>query len=89
MAGISLPSFSGGVATHVVPLSDDRSKCTRQPSCSVLDPDRMSPFASCTGLFLIGPSTPSGRRRADAHVRPPSADVMTMPHHVLGLGPTL
>ena len=44
------------------------------------------PSASWTGLFLIGPRMPSGRRRASHHVCPPSRDVRTIPHHVSGSG---
>ena len=34
-------------------------------------------------------SSPSGRRTGESQVRPPSCDRMAMPHHSLGLGPTL
>lgn len=85
-----LPSFSGAVAVQVWPPSEERSKCTRQPSWpSVLVPETMSPFASWTGLFLIGPKIPSGNRRASDQILPSSFEVLTMPHQVLGLGPTL
>ena len=56
---------------------------------SVLVPARMSPFFSCTGLFLIGPRMPSGRRRAADQVVPPSVEVLNSPHQRCGLGPTL
>src|SRR5208283_4679751 len=82
--------FTGGVACHVFPRSLVRSKCTRQPpSPSVLDGQRISPFASCTGLFLIGPSMPSGNRVGLAQVLPASSDVVIIPHQAAGLGPTL
>src|SRR5690606_8588335 len=82
-------SLSGGVSVHVRPPSVERSMCTRHPSCSVLDPDRMSPLASSIGLFFTGPITPSGNRSGVDHVRPSSVDVVTMPHHSEGEGPTL
>ena len=44
---------------------------------------------AATGLFLIGPRMPSGSRRGFDHVRPPSVEVISMPHHSLGVGPTL
>src|SRR5688572_22781056 len=47
------------------------------------------PSASRTGLFLIGPRIPSGKRRASPHVRPSSFDVRIIPHHARGFGPTL
>ena len=60
-----------------------------QSQIMALDPATMVPSASCKGLFLMGPRMPSGRRRGVLHVRPSSADVITMPHHSRGLGPTL
>ncbi len=89
MAPSALPSLSGGVVVQVVPWSELRSKCTRQPSCSVLLGQRRSPSVSCTGLFLIGPRMPSGKRRAAPQVRPLSCEVRSMPHQVPGEGPTL
>ena len=56
---------------------------------SVLLGDRTVTSPRRTGLFLIGPSMPFGRRVAGLHVMPPSFDVRFMPHHVAGLGPTL
>ena len=47
------------------------------------------PVRVITGLFLIGPSTPSGRRAGSLHDRPSSADRRSMPHHRAGDGPTL
>ena len=41
------------------------------------------------GLFLIGPRMPSGSRRGADQVAPPSLDVINMPHHFSGVGPTL
>src|SRR5438874_9988571 len=95
MASIRVPSAAaGGYAfVHVTPLSALRSKCTRQAlgrsADSVLLGATSVPSESRTGLFLIGPSIPSGRRRASLHVRPLSPDVRTMPHQARGLGPTL
>ncbi|MNN24709.1 hypothetical protein D3C81_1381500 [compost metagenome] len=74
------------------------SKCSRQPApaaapmpspASVLDGDTQVPSARMTGLFLIGPSTPSGKRRGADHVWPPSGEVITIPHQLKGSGPTL
>ena len=42
----------------------------------------MLPLASCTGLFLIGPTMPSGSRRGLDHVLPASSEVINMPHQV-------
>src|SRR5262249_42566335 len=89
MAESSLPSPSAGVACQVLPRSAVRSKWTRQPSCSVLLGQRRSPPGNCTGLVLIGPRVPSGRRRASDQVLPPSSEVFSMPHQERGLGPTL
>src|SRR5688500_9772978 len=89
-----LPSAGPGTATaaHVAPPSVDRSKCTRhalgRSVDSVLLPLTSVPSASRTGLFLTGPRMPLGRRRGSPHVRPPSRDVRTTPHHSRGLGPT-
>src|SRR4051812_24552939 len=82
---------TNAVARHVLPPSVLRSKYTRQPSAllSMLLGERMSPLLSRTGLFLIGPRIPSGRRIASLHVAPLSSLVFTTPHHVLGLWPTL
>src|SRR5438874_54348 len=78
---------------HVLPPSFDASKCTRQFGLSllfsVLDGQRMVPSANSTGLFLIGPRKPSGRRRASLQVLPSSVLVRNMPHQDLGSGPTL
>src|SRR4029450_11668885 len=83
----------GNTAVHVRPPSVVRSKCTRQTLGrsvdSVLLPAITVPSASRTGLFLMGPRMPSGRRRASLHVFPASCDVRIIPHHVCGLGPTL
>src|SRR5215510_4864272 len=85
----SLPSFIASVRFHVLPRSAVRSKCTRQALSSVLDGQRSSPSPSSTGLFLIGPAIPSGKRRGLLQVFPPSSEVISIPHHSLGLGPTL
>src|SRR5215217_3725450 len=93
IAPIVVPSLSGWVAVHVFPPSLLRSKCTCHrlgSECdSVLVGATMVPSASCTGLFLIGPRMPSGRRRASLQVRPPSPLVRSIPHHSSGDGPAL
>src|ERR1035441_7066315 len=77
IAPISLPSLTGGVVVQVFPKSLVRSKWTRQPpSPSVLLPHRISPFASGTGLFLMGPRMPSGSRVGFDHVLPSSVEVV-------------
>src|SRR4051794_25067603 len=55
----SVFSFSGGVLSHVRPRSRVHSMCSRQPSCSELDGQRIVPPAISIGLFLIGPRKPS------------------------------
>src|SRR5687767_7489648 len=93
IAAMVRPSLSGGVAVHVRPPSLLRSKWTCQRLGSVWDSvlvgATMVPSESCTGLFLIGPRMPSGRRRASLHVRPPSVLVRSIPHQASGDGPTL
>src|SRR5262245_37449871 len=94
IASIAGPSPAAGTdVVHVSPPSVVRSKWTRhllgRSVDSVLLPAMSVPSESRTGLFLIGPRIPSGRRRASLHVRPLSREVRTMPHHVCGLGPTL
>src|SRR5262245_29098369 len=85
----SLPSLIASVRFHVLPRSEVRSKCTRQPLSSVLDGQSNSPSPSSTGLFLIGPAMPSGNRCGLLQLFPPSSEVIIIPHHSLGLGPTL
>src|SRR5438552_4951444 len=75
-------------AFHLGPFGAKRSRCTTQPSCSVLDP-ASSPPGSPTGLALIGPSIPSGSLTAADQVRPASSDMRARAHHSRGLGPTL
>src|SRR5688572_23344617 len=93
IALIVRPSFRKSVFVQVFPRSGVRSKRTLHllgfSVVSSLVGQRMSPFASCTGLFLIGPRMPSGSRRAALQVCPPSVDVFNSPHHCDGLGPTL
>src|SRR6266536_1655609 len=95
IALISLPSAEteGRATVHVRPASIVSSKCTRQALGrsvdSVLLGLRMDPSERRTGLFLMGPSMPSGKRRASVHVRPLSREALTIPHHLWGLGPTL
>src|SRR2546427_12029972 len=83
----------GAMAVHVRPASALRSKWMRhvlgRSGDSVLLGLIIVPSESRTGLFLIGPRMPSGRRRASDHVRPWSREVRTMPHQRCGLGPTL
>src|SRR6476646_9021546 len=93
IAPIVVPSLSGAVADQFLPPSVLHSKCTCHllgSACdSVLDGATMVPSASCTGLFLIGPSMPWGSRRAALQVRPLSVLVRSSPHHSSGDGPTL
>ena len=89
MAAKSLPSFTGPIRCHFTARGSVRSKWTRQPWSSVLLGHRRLPSASCTGGFFVGPRNPSGWRRGFDQLLPPSAEVMTMPHQRLGLGPTL
>ena len=89
MAATWFGSLTAEVFDQVFPESVVRSKCTRHPPSSVLLGQRISPFGSWTGLFLIGPRMPFGSRRGDDQVLPPSAEVINIPHHFEGLGPTL
>src|SRR5487761_1591413 len=93
MALNSTPSLSGPVDCHETPRSRVRSKWICHllglPGDSVLDGQSNSPPANSIGLFLIGPSTPSGRRCGFDHDLPPSVDDMSIPHHELGAGPAL
>src|SRR5882672_6623088 len=95
IALIGLPSADadGNADVHVKPPSAVRSKCTRhvlgRSDDSVLLEATSVPSESCTGLFLMGPSIPSGKRRASVQVRPLSREVRTIPHQLSGLGPTL
>ena len=81
--------FMGPIRSQVAPRSAERSRWTRQPSCSLLEGLSQEPSASSIGLFLIGPRMPSGRRRGSDQVVPPSSEAMTSPHQRLGLRPTL
>src|SRR6267143_4799247 len=93
LIGLLSGEADGNADVHVRPPSVVRSKCTRhalgRSDDSVLLPATIVPSESCTGLFLIGPRMPSGRRRASLHVRPLSRDVRAIPHQPWGLGPTL
>src|SRR3954451_5845106 len=89
MALNSFPSLSGGVLVQVLPRSGVLSMCTRQPSNSVLEPHNIVPSPNCTGLFLIGPSMPTGRTSRSPQVLPKSVDRTITPHHFDGLGPVL
>src|SRR5882762_8899142 len=95
IAWISRPSADtgGALTVHVRPASTLRSKWTRhvlgRSGDSVLLELTSVSSESRTGLFLIGPRMPSGRRRASDHVRAWSCEVRTMPHQRCGLGPTL
>src|ERR1700730_1570428 len=94
IAGTSFPpAATGSPAVHVRPASVLRSKWIRhvlgRSADSVLLGLTIDPSSRRTGLFLIGPRMPAGKRRAPGHVRPPSWEVRTMPHQVWGLVPTL
>src|ERR1043166_8372852 len=94
MASSSGPLGGAGCTTvQVRPESALSSKCTRQrgteSALSVLLPLTMRPLGSRTGLFLMGPRIPSGRRVGAVQDRPPSCDAIHMPHQRAGLGPTL
>src|SRR6476660_9699929 len=85
-------SFSGSstaIQSHVLPSSVERSTCTFQPPSSVLEPATIVPSASCSGLSLTGPIKRSPSLRGGFQDSPPSADVVAMPHHCDGAGPTL
>src|SRR5688572_9504722 len=85
--------MAGVIRVHVLPRSLVRSKWICHPGCtpsrSVLEGHRIEPSGSATGLFLIGPRKPSGRRCGGDHVLPPSAEVVISPHQLRGSGPTL
>src|SRR5712692_6841895 len=95
MASIGFPSAEseGCAAVHVRPALTVRSKCTRhalgRSGDSVLLGPTSVPSESITGLFLMGPSMPSGNRRTLLHVRPLSRDVRVIPHQLWGLAPIL
>ena len=72
---------------HAPPWVRSRWQC--QNSASVLDGQSSAPSGSSTGLFLIGPSMPRGRRAGSDQLRPPSCERISMPHQRRGLGPTL
>src|SRR5262249_39667464 len=77
-------SFSGSstaIHSHVFPSSVERSTCTFQPPSSVLEPAKIVPSASCSGLFLTGPIKRSPSMRGGVQDFPPSEQVVTMPHH--------
>src|SRR5688572_15433427 len=85
--------MGGRTTDQVTPSSRVSSNWIRHllgaSSDSVLLPAITLPSLSRTGLFLMGPRTPSGNLRASFQVRPPSSDVRIIPHHVRGVGPTL
>src|SRR5690606_10517646 len=87
------PSLIGSLIRQVLPPSVVRSKCTRQPSCSVLLGQRMVPSASSSGLFFTGPISgwpfTSPSFCCLLQVRPLSWETHHSPHHCRGLGPTL
>ena len=76
--------YEGGGATSGVML-----KKTRQESHSSLVGQRRAPSESWIGLFFAGPTIPLGSRVGVLQVSPPSPDVVSMPHHSRGDGPTL
>ena len=86
---VSGARWTAGARTNVRPPSSDRSKWTRHPSSSLLDPAITVPSRRTSGLFFTGPTASPSRRRAAVQVRPSSALSHTTPHQVLGLGPTL
>src|SRR5260221_10418469 len=86
----SKPAVSTGMMRQVLPLSSDFSRCTLHLYVvSVLEGARMVIAASWTGLFLIGPNIPSGRRTGADQVLPSSTEVDNIPHHCCTVGPTL
>src|SRR5438045_3360586 len=89
IASIVLPSLRFSVLVQHWPKSRLSSMWTNQPPCSVLDPQSNVPSARSTGLFLIGPRIPCGRRRGFDQLLPWSSEVISMPHHFSGLWPTL
>ena len=66
----SRQEFKGPIFCQVCPRSGVRSRWARQPRCSVLDGQRMTPPGSATGLFLIGPRMPRGSLRGADQVSP-------------------
>ena len=76
-------------SARCAPWSAVRSRWQRQNSASVLDGQSSAPSGSSTGLFLIGPRMPRGRRSGADQLRPPSCERISMPHQRRGLGPTL
>src|SRR6187431_1053697 len=99
MAPKATPSFMGPITSHVVPKSRVASKWTFHMSLSpcsvsVLEGQSIVPSLSCTGLFLTGPRrSPIAlflpNRRGVDHDLPLFSDVVNIPHHSLGFGPTL
>src|ERR1017187_306326 len=88
MASNLFPLSTGPMISQVLPESRVSSKCTCQPAASpsVLEGHSHVPSASSTGLFLIGPSTPAGNRTGFVQLFPPSAEVIIIPHQVVGEG---
>ena len=82
MASNEGPLPTGPIFRHVFPPSRESSKCTSQPSVlpAVLDGESHPPSVSTTGLFLIGPRMPSGKRSGFVQVLPASEDDIVMPH---------
>ena len=81
--------FNGALLSQVMPRSAVRSICTRHPSSSLLEGQSKDPSARVTGLFRTGPICPSGRRLGFDQLCPLSWEVIIIPHHREGLGPTL
>ena len=54
---------------------------------AVLQPAITDPSRRTSGLFLIGPITPSGSRRTASQVAPPSRLSQATPHQSRGVGP--
>jgi len=83
-----LPSLMGPSLLQVLPLSGVRSKWTRHPLLSVLEGQNKD-APTCTGLFLMGPSTPSGNAWGALQVKPWSEEVFIQPVQPATLGPIL
>jgi hypothetical protein len=80
MAPILASGLRGPMRRQVLPLSALRSMWTRHPCLSsVLDGERMMPFGSWMGLFLMAPRRPSPRGLAALQVRALSMDVLMRP----------
>src|ERR1700722_3269092 len=84
-----LGSTTGPNFVQVFPLSEERSIHTVHEPCSTEEPLTIVPSLKMSGLSLMGPRIPSGRRSSGLHVRPSSSLDLRAPAHVSGLGPYL